>query len=150
MLNTLKNLKKRSLILICLFMTTLTLLGYASESSEKKAELKKTLQTMIEEVQQYLPAQMSEYVIFEKAVLKGHNRLVYTYTITNISIKKQKLTDSQIEELKDASYQTLKEGLKVDTAAKEMLEVGVEFEYIYNDMDDKELMKFVITKDDFK
>ena len=150
MLNTLRNFKKRTLILVCLFMATLTLVGYASEESEKKAELKKTLQAMVNETEKQLPMQMDEYVILEKIELKSYNRLVYTYTITNISIKKQKLTASKIEESETAVYEMLKIGLNADTTTKEMLEAGVEFKYIYNDMDGKKFMEFVITKDDYK
>ena len=150
MLNTLRNFKKRTLILVCLFMAILTLVGYASEASEKKAELKKTLQVMVNETEKQLPMQMDEYVIFEKIELESYNRLVYTYTITNISIKKQKLTASKIEESETAVYEMLKIGLNADTTTKEMLEAGVEFKYIYNDMDGKKFMEFVITKDDYK
>jgi len=152
MLNILKDLKKINFILVCLFMSTLTLVGYSSETSKKEVELKKTLQAIVNEAKKYLPAQMSEYVIFEKAELDGSNRLIYTYTITNISIKKQKLTDSEIKELinESSAYETLKAELNVDTAAKEILDAGGEFEYIYNDVDGKELMRFVITKDNYK
>lgn len=147
-LNILKDLKKRRLVLICLFMATLTLVGYSSEESKKDAELKKTLQTIINEVQKYLPAQMNEHVIFEKAELGGSNRLIYTYTITNVSIEKQKLSDLEIKERSNRSYETLKAELNVDTTAKEILDAGGEFEYIYNDVDGKELMRLVVTKDD--
>ena len=146
----LKTLKKRSLILICLLMTTLTLVGYASEASEKKAKLKKTLQAIVKETEKGLPVQMAENVIFEKIALKNHNRLVYTYTMTDISIKKEKLTSSQIEESETMVYEAVKVGLDADANTKEMIEAGVEFEYLYNDMDGKKFMNFVITKDDYK
>jgi len=150
MLNVLKCLKKSSIVLGFLFMAMFMLTGCSDGASTKGAELRKNLQKTVDEMQQHLPMKLDEYTMLSTVEVTGDNRIVYIYDLKNISLEKQEINDSQIEEMKDVSYEMVKAGICTHADTTVMLDAGGEFEYIYNDVDGTEFMKFIITKADCK
>lgn len=143
MLSARNNLKKSGLVFGFLFVAMIMLTGYGGED----AELKKNIQSTVDEMQPLLPLKFGEHVTLSEVKAEGV-RLVYYYAITNISIEKQKLNDAQIEEMKSASYEGVKVGVCASSDTRMILDAGGELGYIYIDMDGKEIMKFAVNKDD--
>ena len=143
MLSALNNLKKSGLVFGFVFMAMIMLTGCGGED----AELKKNIQSTVDGMQQLLPMKFGEDVTLSEVKADG-SRIVYFYSLSNVSLEEQKLEASQLEVMKNTTYEAVIVGVCASADTKKILTVGGGLEYIYNDVDGKEIMKFTINKDD--